>query len=450
MLVRDYPVLQPEYFKPYGGPPAAGSVYPDLGTKGTPGSIGEYLAERREPSDLVTDPYIRHVMAVCSGYAYETLGPAAPDHASARPMSAADRDSTNAVSEMLARLGMPNRARVVAEYIDGMLVRSTAVIVQSADRRVVILVYRGTEPTSAITWLLNAEVHSRDPEKAVLGGAGGEGYDLHVGFYRNVRATRSAILRTLKYALAGKDINQAGRLDAEDLEPVSEPPALYVTGHSLGGAMAAILGVMLATNPLYGDIAGALRSVYTFGQPMIGSMDLVDLYKTRIHGRTPLIRFVNRQDPVPHVPSAETGDFAHFGAEFRRAAAGGGWAQTYDGRQSANGRHEPVGQMRSIAGLELAFAGLPAGQVGHLDRALPYNIVDHFPQYYIESLSPHQASEFGDDEFVPVSPERRPSRGHAVRAVGGLERLVARGAAEAFKGGMRTLTLPAHLWDRHL
>jgi len=448
MLVRDYGVLRPEYFKPYGGSPAARSVYPDLGPDVGAGGIGAYLAEPMKPSDRAEDTYIRHLMAVCSGYSYETLSPVPDDGRPARPASERGRGTTNAVSEMLARLGLPNRARVVAEYIDAMLVRSTATIVQSLDKKVVILVYRGTEPTNIVNWLLDVEVHSREPEKVLIQGAGADAYDLHVGFYRNVRATRAAVLQTLRYALAGQDIHRAGPARGGDLEPLPEPPALYVTGHSLGGAMAAIMGVMLATNPLYEELGNALRAVYTFGQPMVGSQSLVDLYGASMHGHAPLVRFVNRQDPVPRVPSAETGAFTHFGVEYRRTEAGGAWTRTHDGHGRADGRNRPVSQMLSIAGLELAFAGFPAGQIGQLDRMLPYNIVDHFPSYYIETLAPAGVSEFGDDEFVPVRPARgilrRPVRG----AVDGFEQLVARGATGAVRGGTRALAAPIHLWKR--
>jgi len=64
---------------------------------------------------------------------------------------------------------------------------------------------------------------------------------------------------------------------------------LWITGHSLGGALATLaaarLGAELAPN-----------AVYTFGQPAVGDATFGASY------RWPHFRFVNNQDPVPLVP----------------------------------------------------------------------------------------------------------------------------------------------------
>lgn len=74
---------------------------------------------------------------------------------------------------------------------------------------------------------------------------------------------------------------------AEDLEGL-EPPAsskLFVTGHSLGAAMAVIAG-----------IKHSFYKIVTFGEPSVGN----DLDNT-IEGSCPHIRYVNGDDPVTKI-----------------------------------------------------------------------------------------------------------------------------------------------------
>jgi len=71
-------------------------------------------------------------------------------------------------------------------------------------------------------------------------------------------------------------------------------PPLYITGHSLGGALATMAAAALSD---YGvDVAG----VYTFGQPRVGDRTFVN--QLNAHTRGKVFRFVNNNDIVPHVP----------------------------------------------------------------------------------------------------------------------------------------------------
>lgn len=64
--------------------------------------------------------------------------------------------------------------------------------------------------------------------------------------------------------------------------------ALYVTGHSLGGALA-----LIATRALNSD---NLAACYTFGSPKVGNTEFADIIKP------PIYRTVNALDPVPCLP----------------------------------------------------------------------------------------------------------------------------------------------------
>ena len=82
-----------------------------------------------------------------------------------------------------------------------------------------------------------------------------------------------------------------------------------VTGHSLGGAVALLVGLYLYRE-------GYDVQVYTFGQPKV--TNLVGAH--RHGGLLPLVRIVNARDPVPRVPplswiAGQHGQYRHMGAQ---------------------------------------------------------------------------------------------------------------------------------------
>lgn len=83
-----------------------------------------------------------------------------------------------------------------------------------------------------------------------------------------------------------------------------------ITGHSLGGAAAVIVLMLLKEDGF------KLGPAITFGQPMVTNRDGARKYRA-----LPLLRFVNDKDPVPWLPPLEVfavldeGPFQHFGPE---------------------------------------------------------------------------------------------------------------------------------------
>lgn len=94
------------------------------------------------------------------------------------------------------------------------------------------------------------------------------------------------------------------------VEPLLKPGhTVDVTGHSLGGAIAAILMMYVETE------GHDLGRVVTFGQPKVTNHAGVERY-----ANAPLLRVVDARDPVPLVPpltlcSALHGPYRHFGPE---------------------------------------------------------------------------------------------------------------------------------------
>jgi Lipase (class 3) len=310
------------------------------------------------------DDAVRHVLATCCGYAY------------------GDKD---VVAMMLTRMGLErtNLAEITMS-VDAMLLCSTAYIVQSRDGRVVILCYRGTPPLDLISWALDAEI---EPEQIDIGREGDPIHgDVHSGFYRNARATRSEVVKVLLRAAKGESI--AGD-DKQDVKPLE---ALYITGHSLGGAMALLMAIMLRkTQPGtgYRRIADKLKAVYTFGQPMVASRELADDLQQDQFFQDKLIRHIYHRDLIPQLPPI--GDYAHFGQEYH-----------YDGHAAYWHRRERLtGQLTDQqAWLDMlsTFTALwrPAravalfeGKVGITER-----LHDHYPERYVAAAAPPGKTEF--------------------------------------------------------
>jgi len=314
--------------------------------------LADTLAAAHLRSPDARDATVAHVLGTCAGYAYADTG---------------------VVSAIMTRLGLPRHACVqVAQTVDAMLIFSTAYLFQSECGRVVIVCFRGTEPRQLGNWLGDADV-GREPTYLSLDD-GAQKVRVHAGFHRNVRATWWAVLEELKAAVQGRSLANLAAGVERPLE------ALYLTGHSLGGAMAALFALMLCGNSAHRSIADRLRAVYTFGQPMAiagPQPAAVERLGSKV------FRHVVPRDPVAALPPATYGTFQHFGREYRLAA--GGWQHS----------ETAVEQMASLRAIPRAFLAFFAGE--RLRRPSPYSVAHHAPDYYIAALRPsNRVTEFGD------------------------------------------------------
>jgi len=327
-----------------------------------------------DPATSEPDPLTAHVLAVAAGYAYS---------------------DGKTLTEMMTRLGMEKCTCLTVSFRnDPMFVASTAHVIQSEDGRVVVVAFRGTEPVNLINWLTDidtAQHKVRLHEDAPI--------DVHPGFYRNVRAIRYKLREALLRALAGKPVD--GDVDT----PTDRAPmeALYLTGHSLGGAMAALLALLVRRDDQdEASFGGALAAVYTYGQPMVGSPALAATCDADpgLGGR--LFRYVYEGDPIPGMPSRDTGRWGHFGQE-RHYVTG-----LLDERWQPSTSN--VGQIRFVGQMAVAFGSFGLSQLLVLQRIpVLYRIDDHRPHHYIEKLAPKGAvSEFGDHVYaIPPAPAVR-------------------------------------------
>jgi predicted lipase len=153
-------------------------------------------------------------------------------------------------------------------------------VVEGSD--LIVIVFRGT--TDRLDWITNVNARF----VALQGGT-----RVHTGFFQAYWPIRDVMFDFVKRAVQDK------------------PRPIYITGHSLGGALA-----LMATAELANDddatIRDCIAACYTFGCPRAGDSSF-DIFV-----KAPLYRITNGVDLVPAIPPAilgyrHVGDTRYFG-----------------------------------------------------------------------------------------------------------------------------------------
>lgn len=229
------------------------------------------LPELTGKESLQYDPKLAYLMAMSSAWAYsdgETLANKLHDY--------------GFVSNTVLHFSTVNLPLFVA---------AGGFFIRSADGRLGVLIFRGTEPADTMNWLAHAD-RSLQPFHGGM---------IHAGVHANVEAIWGHVDQLLNAAALGPD----GR--GEGLS------SLYLAGHGLGAAMAVVVAARLFTND-YADLQPLVKGVYTYGQPMVGDLTFARQCGERFGDR--VFRHVFRHDPVPSLPSSPSGRLAHFGREW--------------------------------------------------------------------------------------------------------------------------------------
>lgn len=314
----------------------------------------------------------------------------------------------DALGRMLTRRGIANECVSVEFKNDALFVDSTAYVVQSHDRRLAILCFSGTEPRNHIDWLTDASVRA-DTFPSVG--------NVHGGFYRATAALWPVMRDLLLAAASGASVCRAleadqalrscplrGSLDrgaeqrpAEDGPRSGEPQplteegdapagqleALYITGHSLGGALAVLAAALIYSERQLAGLRPLLKGVYTYGQPMVGGPTFARHFDEKFGKK--LFRHIYGNDIVPRLPPITTGKFAHFGQEYASTSAG--WAE----------QERPVTQaIKMSLCTAIGLLAWVRDQLPGLSwLRLPVSWGDHAPLYYLRtSQAAHPGSEF--------------------------------------------------------
>jgi triacylglycerol lipase len=93
-------------------------------------------------------------------------------------------------------------------------------------------------------------------------------------------------------------VYEALQSSVEEMTGGPGAPRLWITGHSLGGALAMLCAWRISN--LRSEISNALAGVYTFGEPRVGNAAFRDGYDARLKSRT--FRVVDGEDFIPRIP----------------------------------------------------------------------------------------------------------------------------------------------------
>ena len=148
----------------------------------------------------------------------------------------------------------------------------------------IVVAFRGTH--DLLDWIYNLNF----PEVAEYPKC--DGCKVHRGFYEAWQSVQDGVVSEVRR-----------------LHTASPEARIFVTGHSLGGAVAAHCAAELGASSH--SIGYPISGVYTFGQPRVGNAAFAAFYGQGTHVSW---RLTHWRDPVPHLPPMAFG-FRHLATE---------------------------------------------------------------------------------------------------------------------------------------
>jgi hypothetical protein len=229
----------------------------------------------------------------------------------------------------------------------------------------ITIVFRGTEEgntTDIMTDLLATNKIDLSLNSKMQG-------NVHEGFYKAARILRDWVIREIS--------------EIRKLRPESINKPIFITGHSLGGAIANLVMYNLLERKEHNDHESLnLKALYTFGAPRVGD----NIWATRfrdlaIEKNVGLYRMVNLNDLIPHVPCF---GYVHSGALVFMDSSSESFKTT---REAVSVLANPVDSVLSIASLHSSFSACGIASALLKPWSIESMISDHFMVSYYKDLS---------------------------------------------------------------
>jgi hypothetical protein len=252
-------------------------------------------------------------------------------------------------------------------------VGNTQVYVACNDNHIVAA-FRGTESPTTIEglkdWLLTDAANLLIVPEGRLGtdlAAAGVGARFHQGFVKAIGDVWDPLV------------------EAVDGERKKNDRPIWLTGHSLGGALAVLAGWLFRRKFV------PIHQIYTFGGPMVGNAEAVAALDRELPGK--VFRFVNSPDPVPRLPTISliANRYAHCGTETLLGVVAAGEAAT------------------ATAGTALELFAQLAGKT--IDGALNATLIDDVWTTITQRIAAHDLAKYSS--LIAALPPRAEGKSDA-------------------------------------
>ena len=279
-----------------------------------------------------------------------------------------ETDEPEKIAKILQSFGLALvEGGVLVEESKTVLPKASTHCFVASHPKAVIVAFAGTDPVSLANWISDFDAH----------------LDVTTGAAEGYEGAAAVVWSELKQLLE---------------QCVAPGGKVFVTGHSLGGALAALIAHRIST-----ELQPDVDAVYTFGMPRPGNKAFADLYNQQLGMRT--YRLVHGEDIVPTVAPTSFG-FRHLGrvlhcerlGRFDQANLASDTSSDFPPFVSGVAKdlrdhlHGPLSAVLSIAArIKMATAlltGMGPSNMrtdpgGILIEMLPPRLRDHMPDRYI-------------------------------------------------------------------